>query len=331
MSTAVTRSPSTSKGQTVRPRRTGVAAPVVLLALAGSMLVGVLWLLRDPAPVFSSLTGALVRVDTLSVAQDSGMVEQELRLTSATGLAVTVAIRRPVRMPGDTTRRQLFLVLGGHERGRGAVRLVNDTRGMVFAAMDYPFDGDHQATGLRMVAQVPAIRRALYATPPAITLALDYLLTRSDVDPTRVELMGASFGVPFATIAAVRDPRVTRLWLAHGGGKPWAMIDTGLVRDVGWGPLRKSVSGLAALLASAPRFAPEHWIDRVAPRPVVMLNATDDERIPRRSVDALWNAAKEPKEQVWLPGQHVQGNRPEVLAALVDSVMRRAVMVPVPR
>jgi len=252
------------------------------------------------------------------------MAEQVVRLTSATGLRVTLAIRRPAPAPGDHARRQLFLVLGGQERGRGASRLIGDTRGTVFAAMDYPFDGDPKAKGLALVAQLPAIRRAFYDVPPAVALALDHLLARPDVDPERVELVGASFGAPFATIAAARDTRVTRLWLAHGGGKPWAMIDTGLVHEIPWWPARLPVSGLATLLASGPVFAPERWIGRVAPRPVIMLNALDDERIPRRSVDALWAAGREPKEQVWLRGRHMQGDRPEVLRALVDSVMARA-------
>lgn len=55
-----------------------------------------------------------------------------------------------------------------------------------------------------------------------------------------------------------------------------------------------------------------------------MLNALEDERIPRASVEVLWNAAREPKSQVWLPGPHMQGNRQEVLRALVDTVMVRA-------
>lgn len=321
MSSADTPSTSTSRG--ARFGRRVVPVIAVLLAMA-ALATG--WLLRDPVPLFAAHTGALAQVETLEVRTDSGVHAEVVRLTSATGLAVTLAIRSPVIESTDVTRRQLFLILGGHERGKGSAQLIGDTRGTVFASMDYPYEGNQRARGLAVLAQIPAIRRAFYATPPAVTLALDHLLARADVDPARVELVGASFGVPFATIAAARDARVTRLWLAHGGGKPWAMIDTGLVREIPWAPLRRPVSGLATLLASGPRLAPELWIGQVAPRPVVMLNAMDDERIPRRSVDALWAATTAPKEMVWIPGRHVQGNRPEVLRALIDSVMARAVI-----
>lgn len=302
-------------------RRPGLiaAASIVLLVLAAAA-----WLLRNPEPVFAARTGRLVRVDTLVVKHEQGMLEQEFALVSATGLRVHLAVRQPAAAPGDTARRVLFLLLGGQERGRGAAALVADTRGTVVASFDYPFDGDHRTKGLAVVALVPAIRRALYDIPPAVTLVLDYLLRRPEVDSARVELVGASFGATFATIAAARDPRVTRLWIAHGGGKPFAMINAGLEREIRFAPLRWPVAGVATLLASGPRLAAERWVGRVSPRPVVMLNALEDERIPRASVEALWNAAREPKSQLWLPGPHMQGNRQEVLRALVDTVMAQA-------
>jgi dienelactone hydrolase len=316
-------------------RRAGIALAACLLGFAAC----VAWWLRDPEPVFVRRTGSIVSVDSGARVRDGAMEEQEIRLASSTGMRLTLAVRGPaagvVGPSGDDSgavvpKRQTFLVLGGYERGRGASALITDTRGTIFASLDYPYDGDLKAKGLAVVAQVPAIRRAFYDTPPAVSLAIDYLLSRPDVDPERLELVGASFGAPFATIAAARDQRVRRLWLAHGGGHPFAMIDTGLVREIPFAPLRWPVSALATVLASGPRLAPEHWVGRVSPRPVVMLNATDDERIPRRSVDALWAATHEPREQVWLPGRHMQGDRPDVLRALVDSVMARAVR-PTPR
>ncbi|MGA0919454.1 MAG: hypothetical protein ACO32Z_05305 [Gemmatimonadaceae bacterium] len=305
--------------------RRGALPTHALLGLALLELVAigalVLWLLRDPVPVFDARTGALIRVDTLEVAEDTGHRESVLRLTNDKGLVVTLAVRRPIE--SSSSKRAAFLILGGAERGRGAAKLLADTRGTIVAAIDYPYDGDLKAKGLAVLAQVPAIRRAFYATPPAVTLVLDYLQRDPEVDRSRIELLGASFGAPFATIAAARDPRVTRLWIAHGGGRPYLMIETGLRRDVPNALLRVPLARLGTLLVSGPRFAPEHWVGRVAPRPVVMLNATEDERIPRESVQALWEAAQDPKEQIWIDGPHMLGSRPQILQAIVDSVMVR--------
>jgi fermentation-respiration switch protein FrsA (DUF1100 family) len=296
----------------------------IAVALTGAIAMRA-YLLRDPVPYFESRRGNLTAVEEELAMDSAGTREIHLRLTSTTDQRIALAIRRPVPTPADSgqVQRPLFLILGGHERGKGAGALIGDTRGAIFASLEYPFEGNHRATGLAIVAQVPLIRRALYDTPPAVHLALDYLLQRPDVDPRHVELVGASFGAPFATIAAARDPRVTRLWLAHGGGDTFAMIDRGLEKEIPWTPLRWPVSQLANLLASGPRFTPERWIAQVAPRPVVMLNAEDDEKIPRRSVEILYAAAREPKELVWLPGNHMQGNRPEVLRRLVDAMLTR--------
>ncbi len=309
-----------------RVRRWMRAFGIVGIALLLAGFATRAWLLRDPTPYFDARRGSIERVAADPARDSAGTSEQDVHVESSSGLGIDLAIRRPSFTVTDSgqLKRPLFLILGGHERGKGAAALIGDTRGAVFASLEYPFEGNHRAKGLEIVAQVPLIRRALYDTPPAVQLALDYLLSRPDVDPTRVELVGASFGAPFATIAAARDARVTRLWLAHGGGDTHAMIDRGLEKEIAQPWLRAPVSRLADLLASGPRFTPERWIAQVAPRPVVMLNAEDDEKIPRRSVDILYDSALAPKELVWLPGKHMQGNRPDVLRRLVDAVLERA-------
>jgi hypothetical protein len=236
-----------------------------------------------------------------------------------------------VRAPDTTitparpgTRRPLFLILGGYRTGDRAATLITDTRGAVVAALGYPYDGRMDVRGIRLVGQVPAIRRAILDTPPSIQIALDHLLDRADIDPARVELVGASFGVPFATIAAAMDDRVSRLWLAHGAGRPLLLLEHGLRRSIPWGPIRSLVARVAWVLAAAPRLTPEIWLPRVSPRPVVIINAEDDERLPRAAIDALYESALEPKERIWLTGGHVLPGRTDVIRGLVETVLTRA-------
>ena len=293
----------------------------LVLVLAAALLVGSAWLLRDPEPVFRRRAGLLAQVDTLAEAHDGPWVEQTLRLRASSGLTVTLAVRRAA---ADTGARPLVVVLGGQRRGRGAAALVRDPHGTILAALDYPYDGDPNPRGLvGILGQVPAIRRAFYDAPPAVSLALDHLRTLPGVDTTSVELIGASFGAPFAVIAAARDLRVTRLWVAQGGGRPFHLLRQALRPQVRSALLRVPLAALGTLLISGPRFAPEHWIADVSPRPVVLLDARDDERIPRISQDALWAAAEPPKERILLDGPHMLGSRPAVVRAVVDSVMAR--------
>ncbi len=140
----------------------------------------------------------------------------------------------------------------------------------------------------------------------------------------RVELVGVSFGAFFAPIAAALDQRVTRLWLIHGAGRPYTLFDYSLERYVPYSAPRALVAGVVNVLAGGPRLAPELWVPQVAPRPVIMINASDDERLPREPIYALHASALEPKEVIWLPGQHVQPNREEVVRQLMDVVLSHA-------
>ena len=69
--------------------------------------------------------------------------------------------------------------------------------------------------------------------------------------------------------------------------------------------------------------APEHWVGRIAPRTFVMVNGENDEKLPRDCILALYEAASEPKELIWIPGKHVEPNRPEIVRSLVDVVFDR--------
>jgi fermentation-respiration switch protein FrsA (DUF1100 family) len=298
-----------------------IGSLVLALLVCGA---GAAWLLRDPTPRFDARRSAIESLREFPPTEDGTTREQEVHLVGTSGLGVEMAIRRPAADEPNPLRRPLFIVLGGAVRGKDAGKLIGDTRGAIFASIKYPYDGNLRATGaIEVLQQVPAIRRAFYDTPPAVQLALDYLLSRPDVDSTRIEMVGASFGAPFATIAAARDTRITRLWLAHGGGDSYALLEHNLQRDIPNATLRAPLAHLANVLISGPRFTPEAWIAQVAPRPVMMLNAAEDEQIPRRSVELLYAAAGDPKELVWLPGKHMQGNRPEVIEQLINAMVTR--------
>lgn len=304
-----------------RPRRlrrwTLRALALGLVALLG----GAWWLDRDPSARIVARRGSLQAVVEGPQEETGGQVDQAVRLVSSSGMEVELLVRRPVDR--DERPRPTVLLLPGMRTGARATRLVGDTRGVVVAALSYPGEIERIRSGLGALEDLSAARARIVDAPAAALLALEYLRGRPWVDPARVELVGVSLGAPFACIAGALDSRVRRVWALDGGGAPARMIARGLEDEIGSGAARRAVAGLAAWLAHARHLAPERWVGRIAPRPFVMVNAPDDERIPRACVDALYEAAGEPKERVWLPGGHVDAGEAGRVAELCDLVLAR--------
>jgi len=249
-----------------------------------------------------------------------GFISQAVTVRADTGLEVNFRVLRP----GEFDELlPLVIILGGHRTGRDAVDLIGAPGPMIVAALDYPYDGPERPRGLRQsLAMVPAARRGLRDTPPAVQLALDWLVAQPGTDPARIELMGVSLGVPIATTVAATDVRITRLWLVHGSGDNRRWIAHNIGSRVRPAPLRELGAWLLHLVARGPAFDAAVQVGRVAPRPVVIIGARDDARLPEMMVKALHAAAGEPKELLWTEGGHVD-RRPENVRQVLDLARHR--------
>lgn len=285
-------------------------------------------LARDPARRYvAPERPPLVQVTTEEAVVVDGHVEEVVRLRDADGMAVTLLVKRPAPPAGAAAApAPVVVILGGLQTGREAARLVPATRGLVVAALSYPYHGARTPAGLVGTVRMAAhVRRASLETPLAVRLALDWLLAQPWADPTRVEAVGASLGVPYMTVATATDARIGRLWLVHGGGRSRTMLAHAVRGTVPTPPLRTAVAAAADALLGGPRLTPERWVGQVAPRPVVQVDAAHDERIPPVAADALWAATRAPRERVRTAGAHLHPRRPELVRAVLDSVLVRMV------
>jgi hypothetical protein len=323
--------PDTSRLRATGALRRGArsAALATALSIGVATLIASAIVLRDPTSHFLQRRSHLVEAVEGPIEVLDAHHVQTVRLTAASGLEVELLVKRPAEhgATGDVTARPLVLLLGGHRTGRDAVHLIPTTHGAVVAALNYPYRGEHRLKGLEVVEEVPAIRTAVFDTPPAVMLALDYLLALPDVDARRVEGVGISLGAPFMVIAGALDDRLTRVWAIHGSGGSYGALETNLRRNIPSRPARVAVAGIATLLISGPRLAPERWAGQISPRSFVMLNAEDDERMPRPLVDRLYASAQEPKAMIWMPGGHVRPSA-ERVQPLVDTVLARVLTGP---
>ncbi len=306
-----------------RSGRSTIAAIFIALVCVGIAFGA--YLLRDPLPHFLERRSQLASATEDSSAVAGGYHLTSIRVTGTSGLVVDLAIRRAV---ADTGRRlPVAVILGGHYGARRAMQFLGETPGVMVATLSYPFTGDPRPDAVTFLREIPKIRAAFLDTPPAVMLALDYLMSRPDVDTTRVEAVGVSLGAPFMCIAGALDPRFARVWAIHGSGGSYVPLEANMKRNIPFGPLRVLAAGLANVIIAGPKLDPVRWVPQIAPRPFVMVNANDDERLPRSAVDALYAAAREPKDLVWMSGRHVHGDKETIqrlVAIVIDRMNREA-------
>jgi dienelactone hydrolase len=299
---------------------TGVLFGALLAVALVALAVLIVPVIADPVPGFSARHGALIATQELSRTSADGSVIVETRLVSSSGLSVDIGVRVPRT---GTPRSPTVVLLAGLRTGYRAVELARTPPGIVVAALSYPFPGDPRARGLEWVTWLPRFQRALLDVTPAVMLAVDYLMEQPYVDPRRVELVGGSLGAFFASVPGALDPRVARVWLIHGAGDPRAVFAHLLRPYIRIGPVRELAAQILAWTTAAHHLRPEIWVGRIAPRPVIVVNARADETFPAASVEALHRALTQSGEVIWTEGPHVRPGRTEVVEQLVAMVTER--------
>lgn len=289
-----------------------------MLAVCG---VSLAWLATPRPGQFVERVGAVIKVETEPPRPAAGgFVSQAVRLHGESGLRVDLRVLRP---PGEDTPLPLLVLVAGHRTGRDAVDLLGAPGPYVVAALDYPYDGPERPRGLRQsAAAIPAARRALADTPAAALLAVEWLAAQPWVDASRIELLGVSLGSPFAGVIGALEPRIRRVWFIHGGADMNAWLGHNLRERIRADALRRPVAWLAYALAHGPSLESELWVPRIAPRPVVVIGAREDQRLPAVLVERLHAAAAGPKELIWMEGGHLD-RRPEAVRQLLDLVRAR--------
>jgi dienelactone hydrolase len=105
--------------------------------------------------------------------------------------------------------------------------------------------------------------------------AMDALGGLPEIDETRLAYAGFSLGGILGALCCAADPRPRAAALALAGG--------------GFGPEEVD---------------PCTHIGKLAPRPLLLVGARRDQRVPRRATEALFDAAGEPKRLEWFDGDH---------------------------
>jgi len=139
--------------------------------------------------------------------------------------------------------------------------------------------------------------------------ALDFLYHLQQVDRARLCLLGFSAGGAVSVYTAAHDPRVSSVVTCacpadfrslHQTETPLETVQRfrqiGAIRDRDFPP---SVEEWRARFQT---ISPIDWIDRISPRPLLLVHGDADELIPLEHAHRLYQKAGEPKELKIIPG-----------------------------
>lgn len=239
-----------------------------------------------------------------------------VRLRGVDGLTATGQLLQPP----SRSRHATVLLQNGRELNSDALRYLPLEFGdVVVLSLDYPEELPYSMRAGDVFLRGDDLRRAATRIPRMFSLGADYLVSRADVDTTRLILVATSFAVPFATRTAALDARFVNVGLIYGAGRMEDVLAANLTMRPAF--MRR----IAAWVAMRPfrDFAPERYIARISPRPIIMVNGIDDAQMPRQAVEALYEAAREPKELIWMRTGHLMPNDSTLIRALVDTALAR--------
>jgi len=290
------------------------SAAVATAAVA--LLVAALYT-RDESSEFFARKGDLAHVSLEPLSSDSLFDRSWLTLESSTGLMVVNGLLTPSSRSTAGGRYPAVILLGGKATGKYAVDYALGIRNIVLVAPDYPYEPRASYTVTEFLGDVPAIRQAILDMFPSVMLVMDYLHSRSDVDTTKIVLLGYSFGAPFIPAIAASDRRASVAAIVYGGGGMRTLIRHNVRRYRG--ALESELVGSASALLLRP-VEPLRYVQGIAPMPLVMINGTEDEQIPRQNTMALFERAGEPKTLVWIESGHVHPRNVDLTQKIIASL-----------
>jgi alpha/beta superfamily hydrolase len=133
--------------------------------------------------------------------------------------------------------------------------------------------------------------------------AINYLFTCPEVEDTSISVMGFSGGAAVSAYVASHNPKVTSVILCAcpseldfmgGKGEAKSWIDRfrqiGAIRD------KNFPDSVDEWLGGFKLIRPIQWIDKISPRPLLIVHGEEDEVVEAKHAWSLFKKAREPKE-----------------------------------
>jgi dienelactone hydrolase len=246
-------------------------------------------------------------VDQTLLTEDDFLTEYRLLLHSVNSQKVPVLLSIPRKKGGPFPVVVLLHGYGGDKDDLMEAAEPLAQRGYAAVAIDAQYHGERKVEGKNMYsADTEMTIRAFAQTVIDVRRLIDHLETRDDVDASRIGLVGGSMGALLGTLASGVDSRIDAVVLIVGGGNMSLLIsESQLSRVI---EIRSELANSGRSIESEARalecIDPINFIDRISPRPVLMINGKNDDVVPVSSNRALHSRAKEPKKIIWYDTGH---------------------------
>jgi dienelactone hydrolase len=213
--------------------------------------------------------------------------------------------------PGDPKRPAVIClhILDGNDPLTEIVCTALAARGIPALAFKLPYYGERGlADGPMAMAKDPKLLvSALEQTAGDVRRTVDLLASRPEIAPDKIDITGISLGGIVAASAAGEEPRIHRAALMLAGGDLMTIIHHAeetkpLSKTLKAMPDAEQVALEAKIEATDPlRFAAS-LRDRARKGQVLMINAMEDEVIPKQCTEKLADAMAIPDKIVWIDG-----------------------------
>lgn len=198
---------------------------------------------------------------------------------------------------------------GGNKKTNYIVALGEQfvKRGFVVLTIDVPLHGERKTNSASAITEVLADNSGRFPWYLGdYSRAMDYLVARPEVDKDRVGYAGISWGAITGLVFVAHEPRVKAMASIVGGGNWLGAIHAPLPEET---------------RAQDRRIDPIYHVGLIAPRPLLLMNVTQDQLVPRFYSESLHAAAGDPPTTVkrWIETDHFFSdvNRYEVLDHVV--------------
>jgi dienelactone hydrolase len=251
----------------------------------------------DPPPLRSPYTTAHdqpLEVEQRTVSETPEFTQLRVEFNGIAKDRVPAFLYLPA---GDAAKRPAVLLQygsGGNKNTNYIVALGRQfiARGFIVLTIDVPGRGERKSPDRKSPDWVFTNegRELFLQYCGDYSRAVDYLTSRPDVDSDRISYVGISWGAITGITFAAHDPRIKAMASVVGGGNFLRLAGV-LAKPDEEGEMPISID-------------PVHHVARIAPRPLMLLNVTRDQLVPRPFADALHAAAGDGAKKVWLDTDH---------------------------